>query len=453
MKPYFVNDIGETAPEGFISSSHVLNKLIPTLFGDRADLPWMNLFGRNIGRRTLFERYERFGQVKLATEALFLALKCDDIASYVRAANNKPETVPFDTWYDADVEDYKETCLALQKGRITPSLPPAFAHIDNKIIYFKKSQIEEWLDKTRSPHLLPDPLIRDETRLLHYKDFDLPKNMKNNNGKKEIPTFSDLETENTTTENCNQLQQDQIVSVIDTTISLATVGSWLATGDGAFSAAMLQNQMQEREDDCDELEGDYHWDIATPSNNNALPTFIAIQAANQMRFDQVAVLLIDKITSGELNVYGRRVDTEENAGSFISVPRSIFNEGYGFDFRHNTITEKFSDPLDDHEGETEPQWDNVHFRREDIVSIWGDVAAVVEQKAEKFQKEIIFTKLEELVKNVYVEKFPQGHRPKGLYWEDARTAVNNKLKDHQESISLKTLQRVVKKVKALEKKN
>ena len=162
-------------PDGFTLAPELLNKLLLVYWGERAQINYTarnaaTLFGSEAGFQTKFEEPERCGQYRVVIEKIIDAAKNERIEFFVWNEGGGLEPVYVGLWHTTEFSLLDHSihfgAVRLDDNGLVPDEK-------GKSLILRKEDANDWLNEIRSPHVLPEPLKRNDDTLPEGKTVSL----------------------------------------------------------------------------------------------------------------------------------------------------------------------------------------------------------------------------------------------------------------------------------------
>lgn len=317
-------------PVGYWNTEEVLGRLLPLWWGERSKLADTHLLGYEINGKALgkwcgsLEQLEQDAQWREIMRIFRDGAASGEIE--VRYQNGGSiDRIPQSHWSKLTDQELRDN---LMHGK--PWAP--FLDEDTKIgkvgapFIVNTEDAANWLRGLTSPHVLPEPMLRDPDFLLD-----------------------------------------------DHTVSISEAVSWLADGVPQTASAM-RSQARESARWFDEQVKLYRTGDIEHKPERALADFIATELARIARSSAVVRLIEREIVEGGLKIWGRRGEKELD-----EVPPRAFLSGMHLWPMHDSIDVDGDMTMEDFRvARSEGAYNRACFSRADIVRLWG---GVVEQPA------------------------------------------------------------------------
>ncbi len=310
----------------------VMRHLVAIMWGERSKLQDTKLYDYWILKEVKQgEDYtnsicglEEFGQNRLAFYELWDAVRAGILDIEYEDAKGNPKTIPPSHWEalsKQEVEDY-----------FAHGAPFTLVGNDAKLgeddcpFLFRPKQVENWLRKFTSSHVLPDPLRRDP----EYLPGELY-------------------------------------------VSLCELVFWLADGESRLGSELVPGQVEHLEDFLLYVR-DYGNGSLTTAKEREFERFIAVAVALNHRVDSVVREVAEAIDAKSLTAYGVFADEEGSSANFQAIPRDVFGPGLALVPIHDQISADYELSYSDWRvARAAGRWEVVKFRRAQIVERFGRV--------------------------------------------------------------------------------
>ena len=320
-RTYYTNPIGQPLPVGYLFAPNVLNLLLPVMWGNRANLEPVKLYGYPIGRGTMWEAVELAGQVQIAAMTVLEALRVQALECFVQNDNGGFDIVSRDIW--AEMLD-RHACELIESGEVFAFWCDNLKWADGCAILFSDENVADWLADFTSPHILPDPLKRLQDNL---------------------PDASE--------------------------ISLAQLATWLADEEvmGAESyRARLDSAVTTLIAGGKRISGHDDWSAQESAD---FEVFVATEAARDERMSSVIVEITRQISLGEIQAFGRSKDGADHLGELRETSANAFLDNLALYPVHDAIAADGSGKHNDYRAARRAEVAVVRFRRDNVVDVWG----------------------------------------------------------------------------------
>ena len=300
--------------DGYIEGRELLNYLLPVWWGERAHLNLVTLFGHEAGWGTNLGTLEQEGQILIAIDKINADAHSRPIEFFVVSEDS-------DQLQSADrlLLNHGLRNEKIRSGRDEPA-----ASAKGEVLILREQVAEDWLDQLQSPHVLPDPLKRD--------DDTLPEGE---------------------------------------TVSLCELVTWLADGkalQGEDDAARLKDRqafLTKLLDRSSAAESSNRWrldPIWEDCDRPSLARLVAEEIAREVRVGSVKIAIVKAMLDGEIRGYA---DGASGSGQKEPIPSQLPSITK---FEGNRLSAQTA------QGSTWTRWENVIFERDDLIRHWGDVA-------------------------------------------------------------------------------
>lgn len=392
-------------PKGFISSCEMMEALLAVRWQHDLTQLGIELNGHKVEAGRRLGNAAASGQLTDCASVIRSAGLNGELEAFVPIDPSNPDSAKLlrigrADWAECGLPDWQGD---LMRGHVFrfPDGPTAWAN--GKQLCFPEDQAENWLRGLRSPHLIPDPIKMDSSRL------------------PERPY-----------------------------IFLSECLSWLANApirDGAGTFAwevdLYSRAINYVEGNPPELPPDW----TAGDDHCAFDRWFASGLAELVRRRRAAYVLRDALSTGDVVCRGR-LQLDDDISGVQPVPIEVFQSTVDLKPGYDGIGMDRTIPFEERDKDAflnGANWTHIRLARHDLTSLWGSensssgdpplaLSHARDRKSGRPRKQ-------EAAREKYFIAFPNGHEARGFTW---REAVDELIANHgMTSLSLATLKRAV----------